>query len=470
MRQQFELPATDIFMTTTSDAQPDLRQPEPTRRRFRPWQWLIGLLLVAGGAGLVWYYDFGTPAAGQFGGGGGRPGGPGGPGGGRRPDEKPPVRVVAAEKRDIGVALKALGTVTPINTVTVRSRLDGELVRVHFIEGQRVKAGQLLAEIDARPYEVELAQALGTKAENDARLSNARADLATYQSLFERQLIPKQQLTAQESLVKQVEGTVQNNDAQVNNAKLQLAYTRIVAPISGQLGLRQVDVGNLVRSGDANGIVVITQMQPISVLFTVPETDLPAVLDAMRRDRRLPVQAWDRAETTQLATGTLQTVDNQIDTTTGTIRLRAVFENSDDKLFPNQFVNIVLSLSTLRGATVVPSATIQRASFGTFVYAITGDNKATVRRVTLGPSEGERVAVTEGLAPGDRVVLEGVDALREGVTVEVVSATTDRDAPVAPQRPRGQRGAAGRTPGQAPGKAPGQATGQATGPKGETRQ
>ena len=295
-------------MTTTSDAQPDLTHPEPTsRRRFRPWQWLIGLLLVAGGAGLVWYYDFGTPAArpGQFGGGGGGgrgPGGPGGPGG-RRPDEKPPVRVVTAEKRNIGVALKALGTVTPINTVTVRSRLDGELVRVHFTEGQRVREGQLLAEIDARPYEVALAQAQGNKAENDARLNNARADFATYQSLFERQLIPKQQLTAQESLVKQVEGTVQSNDAQVNNAKLQLSYTRIVAPISGRLGLRQVDVGNLVRSGDANGIVVITQMQPISVLFTVPETDLPVVLEAMRRDRRLAVQAWDRAETTQLATG-----------------------------------------------------------------------------------------------------------------------------------------------------------------------
>ena len=252
-------------MPTTSDAQPDLTHPEPTpRRRLRPWQWLIGLLLLAAGAGLVWYYDFGTPAA-QVGGGGRGPGGPGGPGGGRRPDEKPPVRVVTAEKRNIGVALKALGTVTPINTVTVRSRLDGELVRVHFTEGQHVKAGQVLAEIDARPYEVELEQALGVKAENDARLNNARADLATYKSLFERQLIPKQQLTAQESLVKQVEGTVQSNDAQVNNAKLQLAFTRIVAPISGRLGLRQVDVGNLVRSGDVNGIVVITQMPPFSM-------------------------------------------------------------------------------------------------------------------------------------------------------------------------------------------------------------
>jgi multidrug efflux system membrane fusion protein len=427
-------------MTISSDVQSDQTRPEPsTGRRSRLWQWVVGALLLATGVGLVWYYDFGAPAPQTKGGFGRGPGGFGG--GGRRPDEKPPVRVVAAEKRNIGVALRGLGTVTPLNTVTVRSRLDGELVRVHFTEGQRVREGQLLAEIDPRPYEVALAQALGAKAENDARLANARADLATFQSLAERELIPRQQLTSQEALVKQVMGTVQSNDAQVNNARLQLSYTRIVAPLSGKLGLRQVDVGNLVRSGDANGIVVITQMQPISVLFTVPETDLPAVLEAMRRDRSLPVEAWDRAESQQLATGTLQTVDNQIDTTTGTIRLRAVFDNRDDKLFPNQFVNIVLNLSTLRDAIVVPSATIQRASFGTFVYALTPDDKATVRRVTLGPAEGDRVAVTEGLAAGERVVLEGVDALKEGVQVEVIDGT----APPA-GRPRPERG-------QAPGKA-----------------
>src|SRR5687767_2600485 len=383
-------------------------------RRSRLGQWLIGLFLLLGGAGLVWYFDIGQAQPVQQGG-----PGRGGLGGGRG-DEPPPVRVVQAETRSIAVVLKALGTVTPVNTVVVRSRLDGELVRVLFTEGQRVRAGQVLAEIDPRPYQVALAQAEGQRVENQARLTNARADLEKFRSLFERQLIPKQQLTAQESLVKQVEGSVQSNDAQVNNAKLQLSFTRVVAPIAGRLGLRQVDVGNLVRSGDANGIVVLTQMQPTSVLFTVPEVDLPAVLDALRSNNSPAVEAWDRAETTRLATGTLETVDNQIDTTTGTIKLRAIFENTDEKLFPNQFVNINLKLSTERAATVVPAAAIQRASFGTFVYIIKPDGKATIRKVTLGVSEGERVAVTEGIAPGERIVLEGVDALEEGVTVEIV--------------------------------------------------
>ena len=407
---------------------------EAPSRRSRLGQWVIGLVLLLGGGGLVWYYGIGQPKP--------IPQGGGRFGGGR--NEKPPVRVVDAERRNIAVALKALGTVTPLNTVIVRSRLDGELVRVHFTEGQRVTAGQLLAEIDPRPYEVVLAQVMGQRAENEARLANARADLASFKSLFDRELIPRQQLTAQESLVKQVEGTVQSNDAQVNNAKLQLSFTRIVAPIAGKLGLRQVDVGNLVRSGDANGIVVITQMQPISVLFTVPETDLPAVLEAMRRDGTPAVEAWDRAETTRLATGTLRTVDNQIDTTTGTIRLRAVFQNEGDTLFPNQFVNINLNLSTLRAATVVPSATIQRASFGTFVYVIKPDGKATIRKVVLGASEGDRVAITEGIEPGERVVLEGVDALQEGTTVEIVNSSAPGGAPSTVQ------GAAPGTPGATP--------------------
>ena len=406
--------------------------------RSRLGQWFIGLFILLGGAALVWHYDIGQSQPQQQG-----PGGRGGRAG--RGPELPPVRVVQAETRSIAVTLKALGTVTPVNTVIVRSRLDGELIRVHFTEGQRVKAGEVLAEIDPRPYQVALAQAEGQRVENQARLTNARDDLEKLRSLFERQLIPRQQLTAQESLVKQLEGSVQSNDAQVSNAKLQLSFTKVLAPISGRLGLRQVDIGNLVRSGDANGIVVITQMQPISVLFTVPESDLPAVLDALRSGNSPAVEAWDRAETALLTTGTLQTVDNQIDPTTGTIKLRAIFQNSDEKLFPNQFVNVNLKLSTVRAATVVPAAAIQRASFGTFVYVIKPDNKATIRKVTLGVSEGERVAITEGVAPGERVVLEGVDALREGVTVEIVGTgpvpqpSTEGPAPAPAQRGRGRQ-------------------------------
>ncbi|MCC6163007.1 MAG: MdtA/MuxA family multidrug efflux RND transporter periplasmic adaptor subunit [Acidobacteria bacterium] len=422
---------------------------EAPSRASRLGQWIIGLILLVGGGTAVWYYGVGQPAPNQ-----------GGPGrfGGMRGNETPAVRVVEAETRSIAVSLRALGTVTPINTVVVRPRLDGELVRVAFSEGQRVSAGQVLAEIDPRPYQVALAQAEGQRAENEARITNARTDLASFQSLYERQLIPRQQLTAQESLVKQIEGTIQSNDAQINNARLQLSYTKVVAPISGRLGLRQVDVGNLVRSGDANGIVVITQMQPTSVLFTVPETELPAVLEAMRGKVAPPVEAWDRAETTRLATGTLRTIDNQIDTTTGTIRLRALFDNADEKLYPNQFVNINLKLATVRAATVVPAATIQRASFGTFVYVIKPDGKATIRKVTLGTSEGERVAITEGVESGEQVVLEGVDALQEGTTVEIVGTgpapPPSTEIPVAQPR-RGQGG-----PGGAPGATSGAGAGQ----------
>jgi multidrug efflux system membrane fusion protein len=347
-------------------------------------------------------------------------------------DDPVPVRVVSAKQDDVDVHLKALGTVTPLNTVTVRSRLDGELTKVLFTEGQRVQAGQLLAEVDARPYQVALEQAQGTQQENQARLKNAETDLATYKSLFEQQLITRQQVTSQEALVRQYQGALQSNEAQVNNARLQLAYTKILAPIDGRLGLRQVDAGNFVRNGDATGLVVITQVRPISVLFTIPESDLPAVLTAFRGQRALRVEAWDRAESEKLTDGTLQTVDNQIDTATGTIKLRASFVNDDEKLFPNQFVNVRLRVTTLAKATVIPSAAVQRASFGTFVYVAKPDATASVRRVTLGPSEGDQVAIASGLQPGEQIVLEGVDGLREGAKIDVISAGGSPDAAPAP--------------------------------------
>src|SRR5262245_5646617 len=319
-------------MTTSADTLATTPAP-----RSRGWLWIVGLLLLVGAGYLIWYYNVGDRSQ-------QRPGGFGGPGGGRRfgQPESTPVRVVSVDKRNIDVQLKALGTVTPLNTVTVRPRLSGELVKVFFTEGQRVGKDQVLAEIDARPYETALNQTLGQQTENQARLKNAQVDLETYQRLFAEQLITRQQVTSQEALVAQLQGAIQSNEAQVANAKLNLAYTKVRAPIEGRLGLRQVDAGNLVNSNDANGLVVITQTRPISVIFTVPETDLPAVRKAMRGSGRLSVEAWDRAETEKLANGTLSTVDNQIDTATGTIKLRAEFKNDDDSLFPNQFVNIRL--------------------------------------------------------------------------------------------------------------------------------
>ena len=334
----------------------------------------------------------------------------------------------------IEVELRGLGTVTPLQTVTVRSRLDGQLQKVLFTEGERVKTGQLLAQIDPRPYEVQLSQAQGQLDEDRARLKNAQGDLASYQSLAAEGLITKQQLTTQEALVQQYRGALQANEAAVNNAKLQLSYTRITAPIDGRLGLRQVDAGNLIRAGDANGLVVITQMQPISVLFTVPEADLPSILLGFRQGHELRVEAWDRSEQLKLADGVLETVDNQIDTATGTIKLRARFVNRDESLFPNQFVNIKLRVKALQDATVIPSATVQRASFGPFVYVLQDAGTVTVRRLTLGPAQDNRVSVTSGLEPGEKVVLEGVDNLTEGAKVEVVTGTDEEQKPL-PDRP-----------------------------------
>ncbi len=430
--------------TPASDAPPKSR-----------WKlWIIGFLLLGVGSYVVYRFGTGAPAenaAGRQGGGPGFGGGRGGfgGGGGQGRNQVVPVRVVSAAKQNLDVYLRALGTVTPINTVTVRPRLDGELVKVNFTEGQRVAKGQVLAEIDARSYEVQLAQAQGALEENRARLRNAETDLERYQKLQQEQLITAQQVVGQESQVRQLNGAIQSSDAQVASARLNLSFTKIVAPIDGRLGLRQVDAGNLVRSGDANGIVVITQVRPISVIFTVPETDLPPVLEALRSNKRLPVEAWDRADAIKLATGALQTADNQIDTATGTIKLRATFDNGDESLFPNQFVNVRLRVRTIEDATIIPAAAVQRAAFGEFVYVVkppaaAGENPTvSIQRITLGPTEGERVAVTNGLAPQAQVVLEGVDQLTEGAKVEIVP---EGGAPAGP--PTGRRRGAGGQGGQ----------------------
>jgi|SRR5688572_8269040 len=343
-----------------------------------------------------------------------------------------PVRAIPAKKQDLAVHLRAIGTAVPLNTVTVHSRVEGELMRVAFQEGQQVEKGQLLAEIDPTPYKIRLAQMEAQLRQNDAQLKTARSDLARLKTLQAKNLITQQELEAQQALVAEREAAVAADQAQVDDARRQLNYTKIEAPISGRLGLRQVDAGNLVRPGDANGIVVITQTQPIAVMFTIPETDLQKVVEPLRAGEALPVEAWDRSEKTVLARGMLKTVDNQIDLATGTLRLKAEFPNNDERLFPNQFVNVRLQVRTLREAVVIPAAAVQYGSRGPYVYVVNAQNQSTVRDIVLGPAEGELQAIAKGLESGENVVLEGVDRLREGRNVTMVEDQPDAAKKAAP--------------------------------------
>jgi multidrug efflux system membrane fusion protein len=331
-----------------------------------------------------------------------------------------PVRVVVAEKQDLPVHLKAIGTVTALNTVTVRSRVDGQLLRVAFTEGEKVKKGQLLAEIDPDPYRIQLAQAEGEQRQNMAQLETARSDFERFQQLFEKKLVTTQQMDAQQSLVNERRGTEAADQARVDEARLQLNYTKIEAPIAGRLGLRRVDEGNLIRANDTEGLVTITQTQPIAVMFTVPEINLQDVVDPLRAGERLPVEIWDRGASRILERGLLTTVDNQIDVATGTLRLKAEFPNEAERLFPNQFVNVRVRVRVLKDALVIPAAAVQFGSRGTYVYTVVDGNKSTIRDIVLGPSDGTNQAVTKGLSVGDQVVLEGLDRLREGRKVVVV--------------------------------------------------
>jgi multidrug efflux system membrane fusion protein len=333
------------------------------------------------------------------------------------------VLVAAARIGDMSLYLNGLGTVTAFNTVTIRSRVDGQLVRVAFREGQSVQAGDLLAEIDPRPFQVQLAQAEGQLAHDQALLNNAKVDLDRYRDLFAKDSIPKQQLDTQVAAVAQYQGAIQTDQALVDNARLQLTYCRITAPLSGRVGLRLVDAGNMIRATDSNGLLVITQVQPVAVLFTIPEDNLPLVLKKLRGGTRLSAEVYDRSGSTKIATGFLLTVDNQIDPTTGTSRLKAVFENRDGALFPNQFVNVRLRVEVQRSKTQVPQAAIQRSPQGTFVYVVTRANIVEIRPVHIGTTEGNIVAVESGLSAGDRVVVDGMDKLRAGSSVRVTPQT-----------------------------------------------
>jgi multidrug efflux system membrane fusion protein len=390
-------------MTSSSDNRSDNTPGEAPSSRTRRhwWIWvLVGCILVAG----FYFYFAKAPA--------------------RSDKQGPKVRTVpvvtaAARKGDIRIYLNGLGSVTPLNTVIVKSRVDGQLMKVLFREGQIVKSGDLLAELDPRPFEVQLTQAEGQMARDQALLKNAVLDLKRYQTLSEQDSIPKQQLDTQEALVRQYEGAIKVDQGQIDNARLQLVYCRIISPIAGRVGLRVVDPGNIVHTSDTNGLVVITQLQPTTVIFSIPEDNLPDVLRKLKAGQRIKVDAFNREQNQKIASGYLLTVDNQIDPTTGTVRLKAMFPNKENELFPNQFVNAQLLLDTKQGTTIVPQAAIQRSPKGAFVYVVKADKTAAVRPVRSGPSEGEDISIEEGLSPAESVVVEGADRLRDGSKVEI---------------------------------------------------
>jgi len=327
---------------------------------------------------------------------------------------------VKAEKGTIRLFFNGLGAVTPIYTVTVKSRVDGQLMEVHFKEGQLVRQGDPLLEIDPRPYQVQLEQAEGQLAHDEALLKNAHLDLDRYQVLFKQDAIPQQQLATQDALVTQYDGTIKTDKSQIDNAKLNLVYCHITSPITGRVGLRLVDPGNIVHASDAGGLVVITQLDPISVIFTVAEDQLPPVAEKLHGGHTLQVEAWDRENQQKLAVGSLETIDNQIDPTTGTLRLRATFANPDNKLFPSQFVNARLLVEEKRGVTVLPNAGIQRNSSGAYAWLVKPDSTVVVRPITVGATEGDQTEIVSGLEPDDTVVTVGVDRLEDGGKVNVM--------------------------------------------------
>lgn len=374
-------------------------------------KWIVFLLIVVLILVFTWRHFHAGKEAGQAGGQGKR-------GGGK--NQVMPVQVKTLTSGDLNIYIDALGSVVPRSSVIVHPRVDGELISVNFTEGQNVQKGDLLLQIDPRPYQVALTQAEGQLAKDQAALLSARQDLSRYQSLIKEGSISKQQLDQQTALVNQAEGTVKSDQGQVSGARLNLSYCQVRAPVSGRLGLRQVDVGNIVRASDANGVVVINQFQPIDVSYAIPEDQVQSVLKQVHAGKTLAVSALDRAQKNVLDTGKFRSLDNQIDPTTGTLKFKAEFANQANNLFPNQFVNVRMLVETQKNVTLLPSAAIQRGVNGTFVYVVNSDSTVNARPITLGAIDGDNTAALSGVNVGERVVLDGADKLKDGGKVKVI--------------------------------------------------
>lgn len=428
-----------------SPNKPALTQPQPRPKRSRLVGSIVAIVAMIALGALAWYLTHRTPeGAGGPGGGGARQGGapvgqgargPGGPGGGRG-GPATTVGVATAEQVDLPVTLEALGTVVPAAVATVRPQVSGVLQKINFTEGQVVRAGQVLATIDPRSFEIALLQATGQRQRDEAQLESARLTLSRYRTLLEQDSIARQEVDTQAALVKQLEGAITTDRAAENQARLNLSYTQVKAPIAGRVGLRTVDIGNLVGSGDANGIAVITQFSPIDVEFAVPQDGVPELQSRIVANATLPAVALDRTRTNELAQGRFAALDNQVDVQTGTVRAKARFENKDSKLFPSQFVNLRLQVRTVENAVVVPVNALRHGANGDFVFVLNEQAKTVaMRSVKRGQATVDKIQVTEGLKPGERVITEGADRLKDGAKVTLPG-----------ERPQGQQGAQGERP------------------------